>query len=102
MFHGHVEALLKHRAFHVDVGAGSDGLLSRAGCFMIETVLPFPFEAAFARLEDHSTFHALVAGLVESLRALLLNEVFHRVVTRAGLVNFETLPEEDLVDVEPR
>jgi len=100
MFHGHVEALLKHRAFHVDVGAGSDGVLSRTCCFMIETVLAFSFESALARLENDAALHALVAGLTESLRALHFRKVFDGVVAWTGLVYLEALPEEHLVDVE--
>jgi len=102
MFHRHVEALLKHRAFHVDVGARSDGVLSRTCCFMIETVLAFSFESAFAGLEDDTAFHALVAGLTKCLRALLLRKIFNGVVAWPGLVNLEIVLEEDLVDVKSR
>jgi hypothetical protein len=100
MFHGHVEALLKHRAFHVDVGAGSDGVLSRTCCFMIETVLAFSFESALARLENHAALHALSARLAESLRTLHFRKVFDWVVAWTRLVNLEALPEEHLVNVE--
>jgi len=101
MLHRHVEALLKHRAFHVDVGARSDGVLSRTCCFMIETVLAFSFESALTRLEDDTAFH-LVAGLTKCLRALLLHKILNRVVARTGLVDLKTLAEEDLVDVKSR
>jgi len=68
---------------------------------MIETVLAFSFESAFTGLEDDAAFHALVTGLAESLRALLLREVFMRVVAWTRLVDLQVVLEEDLVDVEP-
>lgn len=68
---------------------------------MIETVLALSFESAFTGLEDDAAFHALVAGLAESLRALLLREVFMRVVAWPRLVDLQVVLEEHLIDVEP-